>query len=416
MSIDNSLTILSAEEISALDEIPKLDPNDRAHFFDITPEDSDYLNKQTNIYNKINYILQAGYFKAARQFYQFSFNEVRDDVHFIINNHFPKTVFPKNEVTRNKHYGAQRAILKICGYRRYNAESSLLFSKQLNRLAKRDFNPQFILEELLNFCEHQMVIRPKYSTLQSLVSSGILRQEKILFDKLGRLLDKDSRTSLDKLLENESTMADLTLIKKDPKSFSTKDMRMELEKHQIISNLFKESKGIIPKLGLSRQNIQYYASLCDFYDTWQLKRIAYKRSRMYMLCFIEQRFIKINDHLTTYFVHRMHAYEEDAKDDAGVKVSEAKLGVGKDRKIASKMLKIVHNEKIDDSKIRPNCYGVVEKDKFERFTDKLAKPEIDKYKYEWEYYSREFGSIKVNLRAIFNELEFNCDKHSKLKE
>lgn len=416
MSIDNSLTILSPEEISALDEIPKLDPDDRVHFFDITPEDSDYLNTQTNIYNKINYILQAGYFKAARQFYQFNFNDVRDDVHFIINHHFPKTVFPKKEVARNQHYGAQRAILKICGYQRYNTKFALLFSEQVNRLAKRDFNPRFIFEELLNFCEQQMVIRPKYSTLQSLVSAGILRQEKILFDKFGRLLDRDSKTSLDKLLENENTMADLTLIKNDPKSFFTKDMRLELEKHQIISNLFKDSKDIIPKLGLSRQNIQYYAGLCDFYDSWQLKRITYKRSRMYMLCFIEQRFIKINDHLVTYFTHKMHAYEEDAKDDADDKVKEAKLGINLDRKLASKMLKVVHNEKVDDSQIRPNCYEVVEKDKFEHFTDKLAKPEIDKNKYEWEYYSREFGSIKVNLRTIFNELEFNCDKYSKLKE
>lgn len=192
-------------------------------------------------------------------------------------------------------------------------------------------------------------------------------------------------------------------------------MRKELEKQQKIAALFQKSKHIITDLGISRQNIQYYAGICDFYEPHQLRRFNQSKSCLCMLCFVWQRFIKINDHLVTYMVHKIQSYEELATADAKASVLEAKLGVSKDRKLASKMLKIVHDENVENEDIRPQCYNVVKKEDFEKFTDKLANPDIDQKDYEWQYYSKEHGSIKVNLRPIFMSIDFNCDKNIKLQ-
>tara|TARA_R110002167_G_scaffold214705_1_gene419482 strand:+ start:1380 stop:3755 length:2376 start_codon:yes stop_codon:yes gene_type:complete len=416
VAISNSLTILTDDEINHLYGIPKIDPDDRQLVFEVTKEDEAYLNELSNISDKINYLLQVGYFRAAKKFYKFRFEDVRDDVWFIINKNFPKIVFPKKNTARNKHYAAQNLILKTHGYKRYDSVFALELSRQAKRLSKRDLNSKFIFDELLGFCEQHKVIRPKYSTLQSLVSSAVLREENRLSDKLVRLLDKPSRETLDKLLDNDETVSDLALLKQDPKTFGTKDMRKELQKQQQVVELFQKSKHIIYALKISRQNIQYYAGTCDFYDSYHLKRLNLAKSRLCMLCFIWQRFIKINDHLITYKVHKTNTYEESATSDALAVMLEIKLSLGNDRKLASKMLKFIGDENIDHSDIRPKCYEVVNKENFNDFTEKLANPELDQKEYEWKYYSREHARIKLNLRPVFMAIDFNCDKNEALKD
>lgn len=254
MAIQDSLTILTEEEISGLYYIPKIDPEDRERLFEITPEDQAYLNELIDSHNKIDYLLQLGYFRAVRQFYKFKFEDVQDDVWFIINNNFPTVKFPGKEASRNKYYAAQKVILNTYDFKRYDAKSAIEFDKQAKRLSKRDLSAKFIFDELLGFCEHQKTVRPKYSTLQSLVSSSISREENRLGERLGRLLSKSSRETLDKLLNSDDTISDLTLLKQDPKTFATNHMRKELDKHQKVTTLFQESKHIISELGISRQN------------------------------------------------------------------------------------------------------------------------------------------------------------------
>jgi len=155
-------------------------------------------------------------------------------------------------------------------------------------------------------------------------------------------------------------------------------MRKELEKQQKIYSLFQESKAFISKLGISRQNIQYYADICNFYEPYQLRGFSTKKSRLCMLCFIWQLFLKINDHLVTYYVHKTHVFEGLASAYTASSIMELKTGINKDRKLASRMLKIVIDDGVMAEDIQPKCYGVVCRDHFETFTNTLASPEIDK--------------------------------------
>lgn len=417
MAIYNSLKILNDDEIKELFEIPTIEPKDRELLFEITPEDKVYLDKQTIIANKVNYILQVGYFRAARKFYKFSFVDVQDDVQYILKAHFSNTSHLPDSITKEKHYAAQKNIMAIYKYKRYDASFETNLGRQAKRLSKRDLTPRFIFDELLHYCEQYRIIRPKYSTLQSLVSKAIAREENRLTTKLAVLLDKDSRTILDSLLTKNDTISSLALLKKDPKGLATKEMEAELEKQRNIAHLFEQSKQIIPALSISRQNLQYYAGLCEYYyDTYQFRSFNNKKSRLYMMCFVWQRFIKLNDHLTSYFIHKVSWYINEALFYAKGCVLDAKLDIGQDRKLASKMLKIVNNSTVSDADIRPCCYDIVSKDKFDEFTNKLARPDIDENSYVWAYYTEEHAAIKRNLRAIFLSLNFNLDKNTKIKE
>ena len=234
--------------------------------------------------------------------------------------------------------------------------------------------------------------------------------------KLGNLLDKEARTTLDNLIKKSNTISELSLLKKDPKGLKTTEMEKELSKQQSVASLFEKSKRIIQSLDISRQNLQYYADLCTYYDTYQLQQFSQRKSRLCMICLIWQRVIKLNNHLITFLIHKIKYFETDAKSYADYCILEAKISIDEDKKLASKMLKIVHDNSVEDSEIRPKCYDVVSKERFESFTNNLAKPNLDPLRYEWMYYSNENATIKRNLRAIFFALSFNCEKNKPLKD
>jgi hypothetical protein len=92
MAIYNSLIILNKSEIEEIFDILKIDPQDRELFFEITPEDTVYLEGETLIHNKIDYILQAGYLRACHKFYKFEFSDIQDDVQYILNRYYSKSL------------------------------------------------------------------------------------------------------------------------------------------------------------------------------------------------------------------------------------------------------------------------------------------------------------------------------------
>ncbi len=364
----------------------------------------------------MNYLLQVGYFRASRKFYKFKFSDAKEDTRYIINRYFPTFKLTKNNVSKDKHYEGQDAILKIYGYRKYSSEFEAELEKQAYRLSKIDMALRFIFDELLHFCESKQIVRPQYSTFQKLVSKAVIREENRLTERLTRALDSASREKLDELVTNINTISELSMLKKDLKGFMTTEMETESDKRKSIAELFEKSRKIIPDLNISKHNIQYYSDLCEYYDTCRLNGFSKKKSRLYMLCFIWQRFIKINDHLITFFVHKRNSFETKGSEYAKECVAEAKDSSESDRKTAGQIIEVVENEEIQDSEIRPKCYEIVSKTELKDFRLKLQEPNFDAMSYKWEYYSKEHGSIKRNLRSIFLEQQWIIDKKANLKE
>lgn len=256
MAIRNQIKILNENEIEELFSIPKIDAQDRELLFEITSEDKVYLSKQTVVANQVDYLLQVGYFRASRKFYNFKYSDIKEDAQYIINRYFSGCKLPKSNVSKDKHYEVQEAILKIYGYQRYNSKFGIELEKQAYRLSKIDLNLRFIFDELLHFCESKQVVRPQYSKFQKLVSKAVIREETRLTARLTRTLDTASREKLDELIRNINTISELSLLKKDPKGFLTREMEMEADKRKEIVGVYEKSKKIILDLNISRHNIQ----------------------------------------------------------------------------------------------------------------------------------------------------------------
>ena len=80
MTNSKRLTILTSEEITHLYRIPSFDDDERATFFSLESVERKIVGELTSVAVRINFILQLGYFKAKRDFFNFTFQEVRHNI------------------------------------------------------------------------------------------------------------------------------------------------------------------------------------------------------------------------------------------------------------------------------------------------------------------------------------------------
>ena len=414
MAIDTELTILSHDEIRTLYAVPKLIKEDQEVLFSLTEQEKQCLDGIVQIQTKINFILQLGYFKASRYFYKTSFRNARLDVWFIIERYFPKEKFPQKILNINHHYANQKTILELYEYQRSNQDILLELVRQADQIVKYDACPRYIFDQLLDYCEHKKIIRPGYSTLQKIVSNALMKEEQRLLSKISGI-NQDTKQAIDALLAVDDLFYRLTSLKKEPKNFTTKEMRAELTKLQTINAIYLGGKIVVEQLDISRSNIEYYASLAEYYSIFSLKRMNIEKARLYLLCYVLQKHWKINDHLIAYFIYKARHYLDEAKQHAIVSVYKAKIACSKDTEKAAEILKIIGDDKIADQMIRTSAFKIVPKEEFNQFTDSIAAPKFEDTPYLVEYYRINYHSIKLNLRSIFTKLNFSYEQDTPLK-
>lgn len=254
------------------------------------------------------------------------------------------------------------------------------------------------------------MIRPAYSRMQTIVSEALHHERDRVIKKLTLLLDRSTKSELDKLLENDGSFYQITLLKKDPKNFSTHEMRSEVAKQQVLSKVYDLTKSVLPKLKISSKNVEYYADMAIFYPPFNLKRFKNKNlSRLYLLCYVHQRFFKVNDHLTTFFSYRTNKFYQDgellAKDKISLESEQAEERYAK----AGKMIRLFSDKRLGADDLRPKAFQIVPEEQIDQFAKDLTSDESKKISLIWQYLEEQNRSIKINLRPVFQSIEFNCD-------
>jgi TnpA family transposase len=404
------LTIFTQEEINALYAMPTLDDEERACLFTLDAEDRAILDTYGNdTARKVNYILQLGFCRATNNFFTFSIQKVKPDADFIMRQYFPDEPFPKKQLSKNLHYRNRCEVMNRVGLKDADATFHDKLANEAKELAKRHVLSRFIMEGLLSYCQQLNVIRPAYSSLQDRVSTALLEERKRLVNKLYTDADKALRSQLDKLLENDELFYNLTLLKKDQKNFSTTEIKKSAAKQQLVMGIYEESKLLMPKLGISEQNIIYYANLAEFYTVQKLRRMADKNLvRLYLLCYAHRRLLKINDHLVSSLIQKMGKYADDADEYQRSKI-ELTDSVDKQLRLQAYQVMAVNiDNSIPDDQVRAKAFEVIPQADYQQFLKAFKKPNFDRDFYRWEYYGHLAMTIKRNIRPLFKVLEFSC--------
>ncbi len=395
------LSILSNDEINALYAIPTLTDQERHWFLELDDDDRRYLDESDNVEQNVNYILQLGYYRAVGYFFQFSFQQVKEDVGFILEHYFPEGPFPKKRLSKRQRYRNRNQVYKKFGLADADKKFLLQLGKEARRLAKTHVLPKFVLTGLLSFCQQKQIIRPAYSTFQEIVSTALRSEQNRLANKLYSDSDRWIRDRLDNLLKNDDLFYNLTLLKRDQKSFTTTEILNTIDKQKLIIDLYRRSKDQIQRMDISEQNIIYYADLAEFYTVQKLRTFRLKnRTRLYLLCYVHRRLRKINDQLVASLTQKMLAYIKQGDDYQKKKVDTMEAVDKQLRNRAHKVMMVNVNDNIPDHLVRTKAFEVVPKDDYKRFLSDFKKPDLDREFYRWVIFAHPPIWFKVRFPSF----------------
>jgi hypothetical protein len=122
------------------------------------------------------------------------------------------------------------------------------------------------LVELIAYLNDQKIVRLGYTTLQSLISETLSNERKRLGVLLTEMLDDSAKTALQQLLVRNDTLSGLAALKQDAKHFGYRMMVLERQKRTALEPLYQLAKALLPKLAISQQNLNYYASRAFLHD------------------------------------------------------------------------------------------------------------------------------------------------------
>jgi hypothetical protein len=299
------LAILSEGEQFALYGLPDFDDAQRLHYLSFSEPERALVFSRPAIPAQVYCALQIGYFKAKHTFFRFAWEELEEDRVFILTRYFNGQTWVPQAITKHEHYAQRHAIVALYGFRLWSAEFLPQLVQQAAQVVRRDVTPGFIVAELIAYLNEHKIVRPGYTTLQTLISEALSAERGRLGELLAKMLDEPATNALKQLLVREETLSGLAALKQDAKHFGYRQMVVEREKRATLETLYRIAKTVLPKLAISKQNLNYYAGLANFYTIYDLRRLRPEQTSLYLLCYAWQRYRQLTDNLVDALGYHM---------------------------------------------------------------------------------------------------------------
>lgn len=407
------LTILSEAEQAALYELPNFDDEQRLNYLNLTPEEQVLMRSRSDLSSQIHCALQIGYFKAVHFFFRFEWEDVTEDVAFVLEQYFPGQVIKPSVITKHQYYAQCQIIAKHFGYQMWSNEFEPMFLQQIELTLRKDISPQFIIMELLAFLREKKIMRPGYSTLQKLISRALLDEKIRLATLIQTSLSDQNKLLLKNLLQEEETLSGLAELKRDAKDFKSRMMDAEREKLVAIKPLYMTAKSFLPILKLSHQNISYYASLVHYYTIHDLReRIKPEQSYLYLLCYIWERYRQLSNNLMDAFCIHLKQFEDVLKIKAKEAYTQHALNQQTELGAMRRLAKYFVAEEVPDDRhfgdVRQEAFTtVISKEKLQEHVGNLDESTLSEIDFYWKTMDQEFHRYKLHLRPLLMTLDFS---------
>jgi Domain of unknown function (DUF4158)/Tn3 transposase DDE domain len=360
------LSVLSDVEQEALYGLPDFDDAQRLEYLALTESELALASSRPGLHAQVYCVLQIGYFRAKHAFFRFDWNEVEDDCAFVLSRYFHGEPFERKAITKHEHYSQRGQIAEQFGYRPWATTFLPQFAQQATQIVRRDVTPGFVAAELIVWLNEHKIIRPGYTTLQELVSEALSAERRRLGGLLAEVLDESAKVTLGQLLVRDDTLSQLAALRQDAKDFGWRQMAREHEKRATLEPLQEIAKALLPKLGISQQNLLYYASLANFYTVHDLRNLKADQTHLYLLCYAWQRYRQLTDNLVDAMAYHMKQLEEESS--AGAKQSFVAEQVRRHQETpqVGRLLSLYVDDSVADpppfGEVRQRAYKIMSKD------------------------------------------------------
>jgi TnpA family transposase len=215
-------------------------------------------------------------------------------------------------------------------------------------------------------------------------------------------------------LSGGDTLYELTLLKKEPKDFGFYETRSEIARLKGLKEVFSSTQKILPELGISNENIKYYASLVGYYSVYKLKRMAPETVTLYLLCFISNRYCKGHDNLVNTFIYLVSQYDANAKKEAKELVYAYNSKAHQHMGDVGQLLRLFIDDAIPGdshySDLQKIAYEIMDQDEIRFMADFVGGTRFDETAFKWDLIARANKQFKKNLRPLLRQLEFRSTR------
>jgi hypothetical protein len=200
----------------------------------------------------------------------------------------------------------------------------------------------------------------------------------------------------------------VTPLKQDPKDFSRSEMRREMALCRSLEPLYRTAMALLPELGISNDSIAYYAALVDYYTVQKLQQLTQSMARLYLLCFLLQRYQRINDNLINALIYQVRKVLSAAKLCLQERLLSDRMEGSKNVQHIGQILDLFLDDSIADSvsfgEIKRRAFSILERDKIRRAADFIGAHSIDVTVLEWEFVANLAPMFKTHLRPLLRHL------------
>src|SRR5260370_39802304 len=239
-------TLLPEIDRQTLFERPLFDEFQRAEYFAFTANELAIAQQRRGLPEQILGLLQTGYFKATRAFFTFTPEESQEDAEFLRRRYFPEQRgAPARPVRRAEGLAHRQAILRLFGYRLCSSQDQLVTAEGARQIVRLPVTPAFVITELIAWLDQYHIVRPGYTTFQSIISTALSEERQRLTAPIEAGTTDDVKAALQRLLKRDESLSQLASIKQDAKYFGPHMMGRERGQRPTPEPVYTPSPSIL---------------------------------------------------------------------------------------------------------------------------------------------------------------------------
>jgi len=403
---------LGDDEIEALYGRPHFTVEEREQYFAFSDREKAVLTELRTVRSQTYFILQLGYFKAQHAFFVFEFLDVEEDAAYILGRFFPHATFEElGRVDKRTRFRQRDRIIELFGYRYCQAKQRQALEAQARQAARVCSQPIYVFRELIEYLQEQRVVVPGYSFLQETVGKALLYEQNRLVSIVNRHLCPADIQALQQLLEDPQGLHEITLLKREPKDFSLKEIAREIRRGEQIHSLYDLTQRLLPSLQISPESVKYYASLVTYYSVFRLNQLDESVVYLYLLCFVYYRYQKLHDNLIHCLIHHVRRFIDAAKAAAQERVYTSRVESNQDLQKAGQVLKLFTDGRIAGEtpfhQVQAQAFAILERPKLSFMADHMATTlRYDVAAFQWERIDGLAPQFKRHLRPLLLGIDF----------
>jgi hypothetical protein len=405
------LAVLSEAEQFALYGLPDFDDRQRLDYLSMSEQELALASGRPGLHAQAYCCLQIGYFKAKHAFFGFSREDVEDDLDFVLTRYFNGQTFEPSTITKHEHYTQRTMVADSFGYRLWSADCLPQLAQQAGQIVLRDVTPGFIVAELVAYLNERKIVRPGYTTLQTLISEALSTERRRLGELLERALDETAKHALAQLLRRDDTLSELAALKQDAKHFGWRQMSQEREKRARLQPLYRIAKTLLPTLAISQQNLHYYASLANFYTVYDLRRLKPRQTHLYLLCYTWLRYRQMTDNLVDALGYHMKQLEDESKVRANKHYATEHAQHQQETPQIGRLLLLYVDDAVVDATpfgdVRQRAFTILPRDALQVAGQRLSEKPASTLALRWQIVDELADRMRRHLRPLYSALDFS---------